>query len=400
MLLGFLRAGFRSWKVVLCAPLFWLSLVICLYTVAAAFINSRDILPDDSFANIVRKCGDLIAISGIFSFMIAWALQLDSANVGRALFLWLLGYFMAVLLGAEWNDLANYLAGRPLFGLQSGFGFYTLCALLGVIILALGDRGKLGYIGRAQSVGILLLLVLLLCLFLVGRMRGAWLAAAVVGPVVGYALFQRRPNTRYTRQGKLFGWSVLALFLLIIFWNYDVIAKRFLEEWDVLVSYWHNGSEDLRLSSTSYRIWLWEEAIERIAVHPIFGWGPGTSSHLIAQSEVLKHLGHYHNVYLQLIVEVGLAGFSLFAAWLYLVGRGTLRAYASGTMSADMFLLITSLVAVFALVSMIQYRHSEAGQFFIMLMGALAINYQITFPPRSREVTGRFATTNEEQSGH
>ena len=66
-------------------------------------------------------------------------------------------------------------------------------------------------------------------------------------------------------------------------------------------------------------------------------------------------------------------GASLFTAWVYCVCIGVHSAYKNGHLEFSLLLLLMSLGLAFAIVSMVQYRSSESGQFFVMFVGALAI---------------------------
>lgn len=381
IVIAFLLSPRANLKLIATAPAFWVAVAICLYALAAAFINTRALIPDMDLRATLRSSGDLIAISGLFSLLTAWALGLRRDNMRRALVLFVLGYLTALLTGAEWGNLRAYLADRPLFGLGSGFGIYTLSVLIGIFIFAYRQfsRSAFGTAAPLQSAAVLGLFAALLLLFLLGQMRGAWMAALVVLPAVAFALHRHQPLTNLSRRSRLILAALPVLCLLALYVSFDTIAARTTEEWDILIGYLSQGGSDLRPASGSYRIWLWEDALQRIAQQPLFGWGPGTSPGMVAESPVYGYLSHFHNLYLQLGVEIGLVGLALFALWLYLVCGGLRRAYADGSLDFHMLLLLSALIASFAIVSLVQYRPSESGQFFMIFVGGLALSCQPRF---------------------
>lgn len=382
LLLGFTLSARANLKALGSTPAVWVAVATCLYVLLAAFLNTRNLIPDLNLSATVRRAGDLIAISGVFSVLVAWALGLHPDNSRRAPGLFLLGYLTALVLGADWSNLGAYLAERPLFGLGSGFGIYTLAVLLGLFIVAYQHFSATAAAAAGTpyaAVGALGLFVLLLVLFLLGQMRGAWLAALLVLPAVVVALYRHRPIATLSTPSKIVLSALPLLCLLAFYGNFDTVVARATEEWDIVTAYLSQGGSDLRPASGSYRIWLWEDALRRIPQQPLFGWGPGTSPVMVAASPVYGYLSHFHNLYLQLAVEIGLFGLGLFALWLYFVCAGLWRAYAAGALDFYGLVLLASLIASFAIVSLVQYRPSESGQFFMIFVGGLALSCQRGF---------------------
>ncbi|MDX1736178.1 MAG: O-antigen ligase family protein [Halioglobus sp.] len=383
MLLGLLLSIGRQWLTLYRSPAFWTALVCTLYVIGSAFTRTHRLIPELDTVDVWRSAFDLSAIAGLYCIIMAWALQLHARNLQRALVLYLLGYLTALCLGADWGNLAAYLADRPLFGLGSGFGIYTLSTMTGLLIFAYGTAGtaEAGRQQRPARIAALALFTFLLVLFVLGQMRGAWLAALIILPLVAAGLvrmhWRAHPGTP-ARSGALTLGLALALLLVVVL-GYDTIVQRILAEWDVLQTWLEEGASELRISSASYRIWLWQDALEKIRERPLLGWGPGSSPYLIARSDLLQHLSHYHNLYLQIAAEIGLVGLALFAAWLWLVCRGLYRASAEGRVQPAMTLLLSALVMTFALVSLVQYRHSEPGQFYMIYVGGLAVACQLRF---------------------
>ncbi len=98
--------------------------------------------------------------------------------------------------------------------------------------------------------------------------------------------------------------------------------------------------------STSERLRLWQEAISHIAERPLFGTGLGNYSLLVKPSASYREPIYVHNLFLDITVETGLIGLSLFLGFLV---SGFLSALGSWRKTDNVFYL--SLVLALAIFS-------------------------------------------------
>ena len=70
-------------------------------------------------------------------------------------------------------------------------------------------------------------------------------------------------------------------------------------------------------SSTSYRVFIWEATVDIIKDYFVTGIGVGTGAFQTVYSEYalagIETAPHSHNLYLQILVEIGIFGFAIFA---------------------------------------------------------------------------------------
>lgn len=82
-------------------------------------------------------------------------------------------------------------------------------------------------------------------------------------------------------------------------------------------------------SSLSYRIELWRTGLRIIKDNSITGIGFGTFfkyTHLYS-SVITKYIEHCHNIYLQIIMETGIIGFTTFLITLFSIVKRVLKEY-------------------------------------------------------------------------
>lgn len=75
-------------------------------------------------------------------------------------------------------------------------------------------------------------------------------------------------------------------------------------------------------SSTSYRVYIWEASLNMIKDFPLTGIGIGTGAYQAVYSEYalagIETAPHSHNLYMQIMIELGLLGFSVFLITMFL----------------------------------------------------------------------------------
>ncbi|WP_158675265.1 O-antigen ligase family protein [Thiohalobacter thiocyanaticus] len=222
----------------------------------------------------------------------------------------------------------------------------------------------------------MILLVFLALVVLWTQTRAVWLACALVLPVVLLALVVH--SLQHPRSGKvlmiiLAGTAVLAAAVLL---NGGIIEKRLMTDVERVVSLLTTENvEGLDATGLRSRMPLWAEAWERIEARPLTGWGAGTSEMLIVSSGVKPPQSHFHNLYLQLLAEIGVVGLCLFLLWVGLALKTASTACGPRTRDFSLLLFLLAAIALFLLAGMFQIRHDdERGHFFLILFGALAVS--------------------------
>lgn len=390
MLLGFLLVGDRGWKAVRYQPAFLLALVFTGYIIVRG-VAAVNYWPTEPPTQFLRRTWDLVAIGGLLSVVVAWWLGGDRRRIAVVLQLAVLGLFLGVLKGIDWQHFSSYMALRPLFGMGNGAGLYAVVAMTGLLIM----RGSTLFDGGWQQrrlppvvgkLAVLLAFLVFTGVFLLSQTRAAWFAALLVMPAILVLIFRHSAGNRQKKWIIGFEVAVLAVLVLGVTLGADIIWKRLDEEHRSLMLLFSGDLGALPVSSITYRIWLWQEALQRIAERPLLGWGAGSAPLLIRESAVPGGLGHYHNLYLQLAVELGLAGLGLFVSWLLVVVQAAIRTRREERTGFDYLLFLLAVLAIFLLASCFQIRHDdERGQYLLILIGALALTHRLGRLPPVKE---------------
>ena len=126
-------------------------------------------------------------------------------------------------------------------------------------------------------------------------------------------------------------------------------------------------------SAAGERISLWRIGLHSAGEYPLFGKGPGSVSELVREDPVVARHSHLHNLYLQLLVEIGLVGLLLYLAFMVCLIRGLLRPHAA--LSADLRRFIGGSLALFLLINFTQVRiDGTHAQYFVTLLLGLAMS--------------------------
>lgn len=202
------------------------------------------------------------------------------------------------------------------------FGAYLLMIISLLTPFFLRERGK-----RQTAFGILLL-VFVLCLALTYS-RGAWVSLAAI--VLGLTLFY----------DKRFGFLFL-LIPVILFFYHGQITERFLSLF---------SGED---TSVGLRFALWESTEAMIEEHPLLGIGWGTYflaypdyNFFIQDEHVL--IFHAHDMYLNMLAEVGIPGGIAFLSAFFAQGSLAYRVYRKGKDSFEKSLGLGGILLVMAI---------------------------------------------------
>jgi O-antigen ligase len=301
--------------------MWWFLGYVAVYAINFLFI------PEDIASEVVIRLITLVQL--IVLFWIASSL-LEQEKMARSV---LLGYVVATSILA-----VGILVGLPGFstpsqvavddGRQTGLGWTpnslgTMMALVALMLIGLLLNSPMSQVRR--------LLLLSLMLPLLGMMVGAGSRAGVGGFVIGCAVYAL-PFLRQKRR-------LLAMILAIVgvaALGY-MVAKNpdFLERWE-------SASEgDLATRETIY-----PAAMEMILERPVFGWQPTEFSYELGRRlAVPSGRRDTHNLYLWVLLEVGLIGAIPFLVGLWVCALAAWRARTGYWGLLPMSLLLAVLAA-------------------------------------------------------
>jgi len=381
MLLAGLWQMTTLWPQVRREPFFWVTMALFGYVATSWLIAAWHYGPEWR-PGIFKHGADLLVITGIFSLAAAFWMRADPRRIRLVLALALASLTINLIIGFEWSELGATLAGRRNhFGMGNGAPLYAAMGLAGIIILLAHSRKRPAWL----IAGTALLAVLFSLVIFWSQTRAIWVASALVFPLLVLYLawrhWQKGASTRKVLAATLITAGIL---VAIGAMNSDIITKR-LTQHEMRLSENGNASWPLQTTdnSTRFRLLMWQEALLRIEEKPVFGWGAGSSSMLILTSDVVgHHFRHFHNLYLQILAELGIVGMLLISTWVALALKNAM-ARTRNHFAEGMHAFIISTMALFALSGIFMIRHDdEYGQFFLILIIALC-------------VTGKFAPANQ-----
>lgn len=323
------------------------------------------------------------SLSKLWLFLLlAWHLGGDRERVWTALALALTGFVLGRLLAIDLDDPLRTpsFETRPGFGLPTlAFAQYTATALIGLYLLA---PRMLQVRSRLHRMVVLVLWLVLIALalqaLLMAQARMVWMATGVILLAVSWAAWGRVANRR----------AVLALSMLMII-AIALLSTRFERLGDEMETYatllggdWSEvgyGSAGLRFHAWRYGLELWLQ-------RPWLGWGPGAARELLAvhPDAHLHVLPHFHNIYVELAVAIGVLGCLPLALGCVAVFRCIQAARRSHRFPVDLCLLLTAGLALHLLVGLTNSRVVNSDWTFMWILLAGAATTTGRFSPHDR----------------
>lgn len=233
----------------------------------------------------------------------------------------------------------NLIRYRGIYFLSKLYNFYSTLIILNLIILILFPNGL--YLDSIQQPG-----------YLLGN-RNTFIVYILPALCIGYHLLQIKKITHrqyYLLWGisvltyifnksatSIIGMTILGTFLL--FFNNKVsrmIYNSFIYVFCSLLLFYFiilNRSKGLyaiiiditgKSPTFSGRTVLWDKAISALSHSKWLGYGIQSKDFLIKEFE-LSYAGHMHNLYLQILYQIGILGFILFGIILFLIAKNLLK---------------------------------------------------------------------------
>jgi O-antigen ligase len=123
--------------------------------------------------------------------------------------------------------------------------------------------------------------------------------------------------------------------------------------------------------------------VEKWSERPLFGWGPNASLGLIRQAEKpqLHILGHFHNTYIEVVLQLGILGAAFFV-WLNLrLAKTMMLALRSRQMSRDYALFVIGAAGLFMISAVSDFGvPKRAWAFSVGLLAAIVYGYALKGP--------------------
>lgn len=324
------------------------------------------------------EVGDLMRRGALPVLIVAWGLHRRPHWVYPLLALALLGFAARVLLRLDAASLAALQIGaaRAAFGDSAiNFGLWSAIAVLGLALFA-----PLCFARRPGRRGLIAAWALLLALFLaalaLSGARSAWLACALVLPVV---LARWARDYGYRERDGLLVLAVLGPLLLAIAIRFArPLRLRLLDgrELPTVQAVWRGEWSELPATSVGNRLRMYHLFWQEWRKAPLFGHGPGSAPELLAQAGpalARREFVHFHCTPCTSMVELGLLGLALHTGVIALVVLAALQGRRRGRLEPNLFWFILGALALFTVVALFNDPLAgRRGPYVLALIGALA----------------------------
>ncbi|MGF1546556.1 MAG: O-antigen ligase family protein [Thiotrichales bacterium] len=362
----------KDWQVFRRDPIAWTLLALTLYLLVTIAIGWR-LFPHRLQDHLT---GALYLI--LFPFMIllvAWVLNADRQRVYTMLAAALGGLLVAIALPVatgqvSWLELWGGERHGLMFSNPIRLGLYTSGALLGLLIWRSAWIGRDSWSASKVLIYLLMMGVLIQAL-VVSQARAAWVATLIVVPVSLAALWfvTRHGRQKITRSE----WSALALIVAILSISIvgfqDVIVKRSFSEMPTIKAAIDGNS--VEFDNFGKRYHMWKLGIEKTSERPWLGHGPGSVPEYLANQQLeISHFTHLHNLYLDLLVRVGIIGLVIVMTIFVLLIYAVISEWRGGSLEVKMAIFVLGALALFLIDNLSGYTLSRAqGRFYLALVG-------------------------------
>ena len=161
--------------------------------------------------------------------------------------------------------------------------------------------------------------------------RGGWLALATMITVGGITLFMQKGN--YKELVSNYAAAVVVLCVILFFISGNVVVNRISDVGD----------------SAVIRLNIWSDALTIIKQNWLVGIGDGNFQYIFPLFDTginKKSVLHAHNDYLEMLVEQGVIGFSLFAIAVILALKNALSSLINSRKNRENAFAISSVMAI------------------------------------------------------
>jgi O-antigen ligase len=276
--------------------------------------------------------------------VVAWHLYRRDELARWVIGLASMGLCLQVLKETDWQNLAVFFSQRQDFGFSwTGAGLLSALAIWGFPLLtAFAYRKYQAWVKWGVAAFALIGIVVLSEALILTQSRAGWGALLVAVLLTGTIfIFKERMTLKMTkiRQLVIIGLVVSLLLGGLLATNFDRLSTRILSERDVYTTLLSFDRTKIPYTSVGIRAHMLLYGIELWQEKPLLGWGIGSSRSLLAMDDHLKvnDHPHFHNNYLELLVEQGVVGLLFYALAFIILMRGLFKAYAAGNVARDLF---------------------------------------------------------------
>jgi len=361
------------------APLIWLAAASAVLTLASLAMAWTD--GPATTQHHVEAASKLLKL---WLFLLcAWHFAARPERIGLALTLTLAGFIVGRLLNPDMLRAAS-ATFRP------GYGLPTLAlaeyAAIGVLSLLL-CLPRWWSAGIALRVAGFIALALLAFWLVESQGRMAWLSLALLAPVL-LAIRAWLTDTPHGRRRWLVGGAV-AIIVIASATQIDIIRERLEVESEVASRVLSGDLEHIGYGSIGVRVHMLDYGVGKWLERPWLGWGPGALPALLSiHPEAQMHYQDLHNLYLELLVRVGMLGslpFVIAVAVILLAGGRALR---ERWLPTDLALILVGGLTMHLLLALTNMRGLNVDWRHVWMLFGGALASLPLFPANLRRTIG------------
>lgn len=213
--------------------------------------------------------------------------------------------FIKLFPDANERLIKNFYNQGGIAGLTSHFSTNGVFLASGLII------SVARFVTNKKHINLFLIILFLFALLMCGKR-----AQLIFGIFSIFVLmyFKEQKNRSFSRWLKIIGFAVIFVFVGSILYTYFPNLFIFLNRF---------GADDV----SSGRYSLWRIAITHFLGNPIFGIGWRDYMVIITRYGYTENTYDAHNIYIQILCETGIIGFSIFIAWFVIMYKKIVRSF-------------------------------------------------------------------------
>ncbi|WP_158074970.1 O-antigen ligase family protein [Salinivibrio sp. PR919] len=355
-------------------PLFFLMLISAIVPVLS-WINALFKYPD-----IVDSSPDFGAIVNFYFFLfITYWIKRDRLFINGFMIAFCFGVLLT-LVSYSPNIINEFLLGMS--GERIDFSYVNAnhpAALLGASIIVavslfIRKSSNTPYFWRFAYVMLGCFILVALFALIFTQSRQSWLALIVsLGLMLWVGVYRK-----YTLNPWLILFIVAGLTILIamLLAHIPIIHERLMTEKDVILAILSFDLDKIPFSSIGIRIHLWAESLKWIAENPLLGISQHGRALVISMSEgmpddVVNNFTHLHNGYIDVLVNYGVVGLSVFIFSIW----SLLRRGMDKTQKTQCACLSVGFIIFFLTINMFEsFLTFKSGEFIFNSVAAMILS--------------------------
>jgi O-antigen ligase len=354
----------------------------------------RAIITFDGYQVMIVNRMFLYGCVFLLIFIVSFWLHQAKEKRDWLLFTFLAGFLAQIIRKGEWVNFMEvaslYWTGVKRAGFGSPVNRFGLWSAIVLLACALFHKRLWGCSGKNPWCGMRVIFWLFMCAVsamgtVFSQSRGVWLAAAIVIPLSVFYLLYITKQLRFKAIALL---AIIAISFALLTNLPEIIERRVFsgeEDYKEVIQ----GSIDFQaktvsdnIKAISERLIIYKYFLEKWKERPLIGYGPGVSEILLKRANneygQISRYNHFHNIALDILIQLGCVGLVLYAGGFYIVIRQLIRGRQRGQVELDYYLFVAAGFTLFAITAQFsQPLNATKGLYAVGLLGG--IGYSSTF---------------------